>query len=172
MTAWCVAWHAVPYSGVHQNCTAFCKGVPLILYNNTNKRPLILLVFCAAWNGGGVVVSYGWDQHHGTGWFATATSPRRRVVRQDLAWDNPGVKVQGKCLSLLLLLLLLSLQLTHVRSCNNNKPYPPWVVVFWLIVRFFSISWWIHYHLSGWQALSDVRIILSFYTRIIICSIN
>ena len=57
-----------------------------------------VVAFCAAWNGGGVVVSCSSDQHLGTGWFAT--SPRRRFAHKDLAWDYPGVKVQGECLLL------------------------------------------------------------------------
>ena len=35
------------------------------------------------------------------GWFATETSPQWRFARKDLAWDYPGVKAQGECLSLL-----------------------------------------------------------------------
>ena len=47
-----------------------------------------VVALCATLNGGGVVVSYGWDQHlGGLPW----------MTRMDLAWDYPGIAVQGEC---------------------------------------------------------------------------
>ena len=37
------------------------------------------------------VVSYGRDQHLGTGWFVTVSQTPAEVYLKDLAWDYPGV---------------------------------------------------------------------------------
>ena len=72
------------------------------------KHPIVFIfcllrhytvAFCAAWNGGEVVVSYGWDQQLGAGWFAPGSQPPAEVCPLglsaclgpgDLTWDYPG----------------------------------------------------------------------------------
>ena len=46
------------------------------VHGATELRVLTVVAFCASQNGGArVVVSYGWYQHLGTGWFATGSQP-------------------------------------------------------------------------------------------------